>query len=172
LHDPAVVLMDEPTRMLDPIGAFELHSMIKDRIAAEGRTVLVATNLMTEAETLCDRLLLIDRGRPMLTGTVGEFRAAFRRETVYRFLVEGQIDTVLNALPAVPGLYEARFDARGADAAEVVVTFDGQVSALPSIIRLMVDANLDIVSCVKEEVSLDEVFRAVVIERPETACAP
>jgi ABC-2 type transport system ATP-binding protein len=170
LHDPAVVLMDEPTRMLDPIGAYELHSVIRDRIAAEGRTVLVATNLMAEAETLCDRLLLIDRGRSVLSGTVREFRDSFRRETVYRFLIEGSIGTALDGVNALPGVHEARVEGRRSTAAAVVVTFDGQVSALPAIIRLLVDAELEIVSCVKEEVSLDQVFRAVVIERPEAAC--
>ncbi len=172
LHDPAVVLMDEPTRMLDPIGAFELHSLIRERIAEEGRTVLVATNLMAEAETLCNRLLLIDRGRPMLTGTVSEFRAAFRPETVYRFLVEGPLGDALAALRLLPGVHEVRTEHRSADAAELVVTFDGDVSALPAIIRLLVDANLEIASCLKEEVSLDQVFRAVVSARPEPACVP
>ncbi len=152
LHDPAVVLMDEPTRTLDPIGTFELHSLIRDRIAAQGRTVLVATNLMTEVETLCDRVLLINRGRPVLHGTVGEFRAAFRPETVYRFLVEGPVGAALDALPAIAGVHQARVEARRADAAELVVTFDRRVSALPAIIRLLVDANLEIVSCLKEEV--------------------
>jgi ABC-2 type transport system ATP-binding protein len=172
LHDPPVVLMDEPTRMLDPIGAFELHALIRDRIAAEGRTVLVATNLMAEAETLCNRLLLIDRGRPVLTGTVDEFRAAFRPETVYRFLVEGPLGHALDALRLVPGVHEVRSEHRPSDAAEIVVTFDGDVSALPAIIRLLVDANLGIVSCLKEEVSLDQVFRAVVSTRLEPACTP
>jgi ABC-2 type transport system ATP-binding protein len=172
LHDPAVVLMDEPTRMLDPIGSFELHSLIRDRIAAEGRTVLVATNLMTEAETLCDRLLLIDRGRPVLTGTVADFRAQFRPETVYRFLVEGPFGAALDALPAIAGVHDARAEGSRSDAAELIVTFDGQVSALPAIIRLLVDANLEIVSCLKEEVSLDQVFRAVVSEKLEPAWVP
>jgi len=171
LHDPAVLLMDEPTRMLDPIGSFELHSLIRDRIAAEGRTVLVATNLMAEAETLCNRLLLIDGGRQVLTGTVSEFRAALRPETVYRFLVEGPIDAALEPIRAVDGVHEARVDSHGVDAGEIVVTFDGRASVLPVLIRLLVDANLEIVSCLKEEVSLDQVFRAVVNRRPEAAHA-
>jgi ABC-2 type transport system ATP-binding protein len=172
LHDPPVVLMDEPTRMLDPIGAFELHALIRDRIAAEGRTVLVATNLMAEAETLCDRLLLINKGRPVLAGTVGEFRAAFRPETVYRFLVEGALGDALDKLAVLPGVHEARAEQQRAEAAELVVIFDGNSSALPSIIRLLVDAELEIASCLKEEVSLDQVFRAVVTERREPACIP
>lgn len=172
LHDPPVLLMDEPTRMLDPIGAFELHSLIRERIAAEGRTVLVATNLMAEAETLCDRLLLIDRGRQVLTGTVREFREASQPETVYRFLVEGSLDPALGSLPAIPGVTGARAEQRHGDAAEVVVTFEGRTNALPAIIRLLVDAELEIVSCLKEEVSLDQVFRTVVKGIPEPVCTP
>jgi len=171
LHDPMVLLMDEPTRMLDPIGSFELHALIRDRIAASGRTVLVATNLMAEAETLCDRLLLIDQGRPVLTGTVPEFRAALRPETVYRFLVEGPIDDALDPVRALAGVHDLHLGSRSADAGEIVVTFDGRVSVLPAIIRMLVDADLEIVSCHKEEVSLDQVFRSVVSRRPEPAHA-
>jgi ABC-2 type transport system ATP-binding protein len=171
LHDPPVILMDEPTRMLDPIGAFEVHSLIRERIATGGRTVLVATNLMTEAEVLCDRLLLIDRGRPVLGGTVDEFRAAIRRDIVYRFLIEGQIGEALHRLTAAPGVHEAKCENVHAGVAEVIVTFDSNSNALPSIIRLLVDANVEIISCGKEDVSLDQVFRAMVIEQPGAVCA-
>ncbi|HEY6425733.1 MAG TPA: hypothetical protein VIX84_00730, partial [Acidimicrobiales bacterium] len=138
---------------------------------AEGRTVLVATNLMTEAEVLCDRLLLIDRGRPVFGGTVDEFRAAIRKEIVYRFLIEGQIERALELLPAAPGVHEAKCESVRAGVAEVVVTFDSKSNALPSVIRLLVDANVEIISCGKEDVSLDQVFRAMVVERPEALCA-
>jgi len=172
LHDPPVILMDEPTRMLDPIGAFEVHSLIRERIATEGRTVLIATNLMIEAEVLCDRLLLIDSGLPVLGGTVEEFRAAIRRDTVYRFLIEGRIGEALQRLSAAPGVREAKCAGVLAGVAEVIVTFDGTRNALPSIIRLLVDAEVEIISCGKEDLSLDQVFRAMVIQRPEAACAP
>lgn len=170
LHDPAVVLMDEPTRMLDPIGAFEIHALIRDRIAREGRTVLVATNLMTEAEVLCDRLLLIDRGRPVLEGTVEEFRSAVRRETVYRLVVEGPVGRAVDSLLSLPGVSDARCEAVGAGAGEIVVVFDSDTSALPAIIRRLVD-EVEIVSCVRDDVSLDQVFRAVVGERAEAVCS-
>jgi ABC-2 type transport system ATP-binding protein len=171
LHDPPVILMDEPTRMLDPIGAFEVHSLIREKIAIGGRTVLVATNLMTEAEVLCDRLLLIDRGRPVLRGTVEEFRAAIRRDTIYRFLIEGPVDEALRRLSAAAGVREARCEGVHADAAEIVVVFDSNSNVLPLVIRLLVDANAEIISCGKEDLSLDQVFRAMVIQ-PEAACAP
>ena len=157
--------------MLDPIGAFEVHSLIKERIATEGRTVLIATNLMTEAELLCDRLLLINHGLPVLGGTVDEFRVAIRRDTVYRFVIEGRIGEALQRLSAAPGVREAKCEGVHAGVAEVVVTFDGNSNALPAIIRLLVDAEVEVISCGKEDLSLDQVFRAMVIERPEAACA-
>jgi ABC-2 type transport system ATP-binding protein len=171
LHDPPVILMDEPTRMLDPIGAFEIHSLIREQIATQGRTVLVATNLMTEAEVLCDRLLLIDRGRPVLKGTVEEFRAAIRRDIVYRFLIEGPVGEALNRLWVAPGVREAKCESVRAGVAEVVVAFDSTSKALPSIIRVLVDAGAEIISCSKEDLSLDQVFRTIVIDRPEAVCA-
>jgi ABC-2 type transport system ATP-binding protein len=173
LHDPHVILMDEPTRMLDPVGAHDLQALIRERIADEGRTVLLATNLMAEAETMCDRLMLIDHGTAVMTGTVEEFRAAYSPETVYRFVVEGRLSKVDHRLASVPGVMDARVDQLRVDAAEVVVTFDGPRAALPAVIRILVDDDVQIVSCVKEEASLDQVFRTVVgaRAREELACA-
>ncbi len=170
LHDPPVVLMDEPTRMLDPIGAFEIHSLVRDGIATAGRAILVATNLMAEAEGLCDRLLLIDRGRPVLEGTVEEFRTSFRDGTVYRFVVEGPPAAALGSVRAVAGVREVCCERPRTGAAELVVSFDSGMNALSAVIRVLVDRDVEIVSCVKEDVSLDQVFRAAVEERAEPVC--
>jgi ABC-2 type transport system ATP-binding protein len=171
LHDPQVILMDEPTRMLDPIGTHELHALIRNRIAAAGRTVLVATNLMAEAETLCDRLLLIDRGLEVMTGTVEEFKAAFSPEISYRFVVEGHVEMCLERVRRVPGVAETRVEEEAAGVAEIVVVLDETGRALPVVFRLLVEYDLQILRCVKEEASLEQVFRSVVGRRPEAAIA-
>ncbi len=171
LHDPFVILMDEPTRMLDPIGAHDLQALIRERIAADGRTVLVATNVMAEAEGLCDRLMLIDHGTSVMTGTVAEFRAAYSPEILYRFIVDGATAPNVAALRRLGGVLDVRVEQQGVGSAELVVVFDGECAALATVIRSLVEDGLQIMSCQKEAASLDQVFRTVVGGRNERVVA-
>ena len=68
LHDPEVVFLDEPTIGVDPVGARELRQTIADLIAA-GKTVLLTTHYMFEADALCDRIAVIAKGQIVGEGT-------------------------------------------------------------------------------------------------------
>lgn len=73
---PEILLLDEPTSALDPRARREVWAMIR-RAHAGGRTVVITTHLMQEAEALCDRVAIIDRGRVVALGTPAELVAAF-----------------------------------------------------------------------------------------------
>jgi len=73
LHDPPVLLMDEPTRGLDPGAAERARALITERLAGElGKTVLFATHDLAEAEQVCDRLALLGEGRILAEGAPSE----------------------------------------------------------------------------------------------------
>jgi len=74
LHDPRIILLDEPTLGVDVQGAHRIWEYIK-RFASSGKTVLVTTNVMSEADFLCDRLLILDHGKQMALGTPDELKA-------------------------------------------------------------------------------------------------
>lgn len=71
LHDPALVLLDEPASGLDPEGRLALNGLIRD-LAARGRTVVFSSHLLDEAAALCDRIALLAKGRLLAEGTPGE----------------------------------------------------------------------------------------------------
>src|SRR5579884_1712695 len=73
LHDPEIVFLDEPTIGVDPVGARELRSTIADLVAA-GKTLLLTTHYMFEADALCDRIAVIARGRIVGEGTPSELK--------------------------------------------------------------------------------------------------
>jgi ABC-2 type transport system ATP-binding protein len=73
VHRPRVLLLDEPTNGLDPPTALRVRELLR-REAAGGATVLVSTHLLDTAERMCDRLLVIDRGRKIGAGTAAELR--------------------------------------------------------------------------------------------------
>jgi ABC-2 type transport system ATP-binding protein len=73
LKDPELVVLDEPTNGLDPAGMRDMRRLIRD-LGAGGRTVLLSSHLLGEVQQLCDRVLVIDRGRVVTESSVGDLR--------------------------------------------------------------------------------------------------
>ncbi len=88
VNDPEVVFLDEPTTGLDPAARQGLWSVIR-RMQGEGRTILMTTHYMEEAEALCDRLAIMDHGRILDSGTADELIGRRFRERAVRFGREG-----------------------------------------------------------------------------------
>lgn len=75
LASPEILLMDEPTRALDPPSAAWIRTFVRERLARDrGTTVLIATHDLLEAETTCDRLSLVERGRIVTNGSIAELK--------------------------------------------------------------------------------------------------
>ena len=171
IHDPRLIVLDEPTRSLDPMGAEEVRRIVSDRVAADGRTVLLATHLMIEAETLCNRLVLLDAGSVVFTGNVAELRSLLGDDIRYVITVrdaDGGVRRDLCALPGVLGV-----DARVINQNELVIdlTLGRDSGALAHVIRRLVERGLEITSCVLQEPTLEEAFRALITRRRTSLAA-
>lgn len=77
-HDPEFVILDEPFSGLDPVNQQVMEDIIRD-MAGRGRTVLFSTHVMQHAERLCDRILLLAKGRKIFDGTIGEAKETIPR---------------------------------------------------------------------------------------------
>jgi ABC-2 type transport system ATP-binding protein len=111
INDPPVLFLDEPTTGMDPVAARQFRSLVVD-LRREGRTVLLTTHDMAEAEALCDRVALIDHGALLavepprvLSGWIAGFE---------RIDVEGAPQAVLRELEAFPGVTAVTSDGDGA----------------------------------------------------------
>ena len=75
VHDPPVLIFDEPTVGLDVMAALEMQRVVRE-LRDEGKTIIFSTHIMSEAEKLCDRIGIIHRGRLLALGTMQEHREA------------------------------------------------------------------------------------------------
>ncbi|CAN5219553.1 daunorubicin resistance protein DrrA family ABC transporter ATP-binding protein [soil metagenome] len=101
MGDGRVLFLDEPTTGMDPLAAREFRTLIEE-LRAEGRTILLATHDMVEAETVCDRVTLIERGKIIATEsprTLGQVLSRFQRVDV-----EGASEAVLEEIRALRGV--------------------------------------------------------------------
>jgi ABC-2 type transport system ATP-binding protein len=81
LHDPEFIILDEPTLGVDVQGTHRIWDYVKD-VASRGKSVLVTTNVMNEADYLCDRLLIIDEGKEIAIGSPAELKATLGTEEI------------------------------------------------------------------------------------------
>jgi ABC-2 type transport system ATP-binding protein len=124
VHDPAVVFLDEPTIGVDPVGARELRATIASLTAA-GKTVLLTTHYMFEADELCDRIAVIANGRIVAEGTPRDLKAGVAQGTVVEVEVYGVEDEVVERVRALEGVSAVSVEDRDQKQVLVVQTAPG-----------------------------------------------
>ncbi len=80
IHDPEVVFLDEPMSGLDPLGRHEVRELIQ-QLKDEGKTIFFSTHILSDAETLCDRVAVIHKGELRGVGVVNDFRSSIAEKT-------------------------------------------------------------------------------------------
>ncbi len=103
IHDPQLVILDEPFSGLDPVNVDLIRDAIL-RMKRQGKTVLFSTHMMDQAEQLCDRIVLVHQGRKVLDGSLSEVRDAQEHAVVIEYDGDGR---VLNDLPGVATVRDA-----------------------------------------------------------------
>jgi ABC-2 type transport system ATP-binding protein len=148
IGDPEVLFLDEPTSGLDPVAAIAFRDLVRE-LQRDGRTILMTTHDMEEAEELCDRVALIDRGQLLGVETpraLAGWLAAYERVDV-----AGASPDLLDGIASMPGV--GRVD-RGSDGrARIETVAEGAVS---EVLRLLVGAGLTALGVTRP--SLEEVY--------------
>jgi ABC-2 type transport system ATP-binding protein len=100
LHDPQLIIMDEPFSGLDPVNTELLKSIVLD-LRKQGKAIILSTHQMNQVEELCDRTLMVDQGRAVLYGKLSEIKAQYRRNAVFINTDEpmGEIPGVIETRP-------------------------------------------------------------------------
>ncbi|MEU2348493.1 ABC transporter ATP-binding protein [Modestobacter sp. NPDC049651] len=140
--DAELLVLDEPTSGLDPIMEATFQSCVRE-VRAEGRTVLLSSHVLAEAEALCDRVSLIRRGRTVQTGSLAELRRLTRTS------VTAETDRPVPGLADVPGVHGVRRTGGR-------VSFDVDSTHLDDALRPLVDAGLR--SLTSAPPTLEELF--------------
>jgi len=109
IHDPEILFLDEPTVGLDPQARLALWDVLR-RLHAEGRTILLTTHYMEEADRLCDRLAILDRGRLLALDTPAGLKARAPGGTLIELVLDGDAQAAAAAARALPGILSAQAD--------------------------------------------------------------
>lgn len=159
VNRPELVFLDEPTTGLDPVSRRELHDEIR-RMKADGHTVLLTTHYLEEAELLCDRIAIMDRGRVVATGTPAELIGRSSALQTVTLVAAGPLDVA--QLGRIPGAQDLTVE--GAHA-RFRVRDTGR--ALPAIGAWLETNGIELVDLRVRKATLEDVFIALTGRAPD-----
>lgn len=155
--DVELLLLDEPTAGLDPLMEESFRSCINQE-RGDGRTVLLSSHILAEAEALCDRVSIIRRGRTVETGTLGDLRHLTRTS------ISAELAAPPTGLDALAGVHELQVD-------RLRVRCEVEAGALDAVLRRLTEAGVR--SLVSQPPTLEELFlRHYADDGPAGAAAP
>ncbi|HEY7016879.1 MAG TPA: ABC transporter ATP-binding protein [Gaiellaceae bacterium] len=160
LHDPEVLFLDEPTIGLDPVGARDVRATIASLTEA-GKTVLLTTHYMFEADALCDRIAVISRGEIVAEGTPADLKRRVAAGRVVEVEVYGVADGALERVREVGGVVAVSVEERE-QAQVLVVQTQPEVELTHAILGCLDGADVGRVS--HREPTLEDAYVALVTE--------
>jgi len=152
LHDPDVLILDEPTIGLDPIQVLELREVVRD--LGKRHTVLFSTHILSEAEQICNSVVIINQGQIVAQGAPSELRSNLERggRVLLRVNVPPEV-----ALPAIQAVSEVSHAEVNLDSIVAAPARDG-LDPRPAIARAVVQQGWDLVELRPLAVNLEEIF--------------
>jgi len=163
LHDPPILLMDEPTRSLDPSAALSLRTFIQQELKGRlGKTILLATHNLPEAETLCDRVAIMVKGKVLQVGTVAEVRRWGIQDRRFRLEVGRWPE-------GLEGPFRVVSEEKINGTHRVTVALDGE-ARLDELLRAVLSEGVALHACDRIEPDLEDAFsRILEAEKEDSA---
>ncbi|HVX13140.1 MAG TPA: ABC transporter ATP-binding protein [Pirellulales bacterium] len=157
IHDPGVLVLDEPAAGLDPRARIQLREMIR-ALAGHGKTVLVSSHILTELAEMCDLVGIIERGRLLAVGSVEEIQRGRQTRQATRMQVRLLDDatSLANWLAQRDGIEQIQTDGNSA-----TFTHQADAEAEAALLRAMIEAGLRVVAFGSQTKTLEEVFMQV-----------
>jgi ABC-2 type transport system ATP-binding protein len=150
--DPELLFLDEPTTGLDPQSRRQLWDIVRD-LKKNGKTILLTTHYMDEAEKLCDRVAIVDHGKVIALGSPPELIARIGGEHLIEFALENNAAVPLEELERLPAATRAT---RSGDSVVIAVTAAHRT--LPALLDFLASRNLELAQLTTRHASLEDVF--------------
>ena len=155
IHNPSVLILDEPAAGLDPRARIQLREMI-GQLAADGKGLLISSHILTELAEMCDRVAIIERGQLLAVGTVAEIQQNRTRRSEVKVEVLERAEELVAWLVARGDVHQPKFVGN-----EIRFVHDGDRKSEAEFLKAMVGYGFPIVSFGCEPISLEDVFMQV-----------
>ena len=172
VHDPALLILDEPASGLDPRARVEMREILRE-LRAMGKTILVSSHILPELGEMCTGVAIIDHGRVLRSGTIADIERSLRAGALLRIDLIGD-DADREAAVAWLGTEPLVGDVLSIESADagrqrIEVAFDGPVEAQAELLRTMISAGHRVIGYTQATSDLEEIFLKVTGQHEEEA---
>ncbi len=162
LNNPPVLVLDEPTIGLDPSQIIEIRKLVQD--LREEHTVLLSSHVLPEVAQICQRVLIINKGRIVATDSPGNLTGQLQKSAEISIQVAGSPADLVPALESLPGVQKVALSPN--ETGRLLVQTDRSRDLRPEIARVVVERNMDLLELRLMDLSLEDIFMQVVTEEP------
>ncbi|PKK83872.1 MAG: ABC transporter [candidate division Zixibacteria bacterium HGW-Zixibacteria-1] len=158
IHDPEILILDEPTVGLDPNQIIEIRNLIRE--LGREKTIILCSHILPEVEATCNRVLIINEGSIVADGTPGELQASFEGKTKISLQVKGNIASFNEKILQLEGVERiVNSKPLGTDFVELDLETDKSLDPREKIFNLCVENHSVLMEIKREETSLEDIFR-------------
>ena len=152
VHDPAVLLLDEPASGLDPRARVEMRELLRE-LGAMGKTIIVSSHILAELAELCDSIGIIERGQLITSGTVEEISRQAQQGRIIRLKSLSETEAVKEYLKNQPGVGQI-YPVNGA----LEIEFTGDDEAIATLLETLIASGIRVTSFTESSSDLEDIF--------------
>jgi ABC-2 type transport system ATP-binding protein len=162
IHNPMILVLDEPTIGLDPIQIVEIRSLIKS--FGGNHTVILSTHILPEVDMTCERVIIINNGIVVAEDSTKNLRARLPRKGQFVFEVRGDAGSLLPKIEKIPGITSI-FPEKSSDGISAYkIESDNSTDVRPEVARMVVGANLELLQLRDIAPTLEDIFIRVTMK--------
>ena len=164
IHEPKILILDEPTIGLDPNQIMQIRQVIRE--LGEKHTVLLSTHILPEVEMICDRIMIIDKGKIVAMDTPANLMKQLKSSSNVILEMKGDGEKIKSSLSGIDGVRSVTWNEKG-DANEFYVEGSGEDDIREDIFKCIVKDNYILREMKRQPITLEEVFHQITTKETE-----
>lgn len=165
IHNPEILILDEPTNGLDPNQIVEIRSLIKE--LGKTKTILVSTHILREVEAVCDHVIIIDRGKIAADNSLGEMQSSFHNLTQIYFEIKADTDMLVEEFNTIPEIETTQLQEKEGDLYKLYVNYAKEKELRPTLYEFIKNKDWVLLEMRQHQQTLEDVFRRLTEKEQE-----
>ncbi len=155
IHNPELLILDEPASGLDPRARFQMKEILKE-LKNMGKTIIISSHILPELSELCTSIGIIERGKIVISGTKEEIMSKIYNNSAFDIKVINGTENAVKLLkeqPLVKNIYQ--------DENQISFDFDGEETEIPTLLKSLLNSGISVISFAQAESNLEDIFMKV-----------